>query len=101
MKRILLSLVFLIAASVVVMSPDGCSALFSCGCNRDAQCLNIWYEPQCHFPPLISPCAVPCRGPFLQPQAVPMQFCTACPSIALPYSGVTYGQNPYPIFRLR
>jgi len=101
MKRIAMSLVCLAMISAAVLCPGTCSALCSFGLNRDSECLNRFYEPQCHFPPLMNSCAVPCREPGLQPQAVPMVFDTACPSMKVPCNGVSYGNNPYPLFRVR
>jgi hypothetical protein len=69
------------------------------GCQRDAAMCSACVPPPCQFVPVMNPCAVPCRPPELQPQAVPCAFKTACPSIALPCYGVSYTDNPYPIFK--
>ena len=59
------------------------------------------YGPRCIFPPVDSPCAVPCRESLPQVQAVPCAFKTACPSKRLPCYGVSYYWNPYALFRVR
>jgi hypothetical protein len=71
------------------------------GIQRDWQCFNQFYEAPCHFPPADNPCAVECRPPGIQEQSVPCAFDTACPSGRFPCHGVSYGANPYPLFRVR
>jgi len=101
MKRTFLSLALIAIASALPFHVTDCPAMCSFCCDRDAACLNQYYEPPCEFPPALNPCAVPCRPPGLQPQSVPCAFKTACPSKRLPCYGVSYGAFPYPIFRLR
>ena len=101
MKRIFFALAFAAITSVLPFQAVDCAAMFSWGCYLDAACLNQFFCPPVEFPLALNPCAVPCRPPGLQPQAVPCAFKTACPSKRLPCHGVSYGAFPYPIFRLR
>ena len=101
MKRIHFFVALMVALSAVIMFSNQGVAMCSLGCPRDAVWLNQSYEAQCHFPPILNPCAVPCRPPLLQKQAVPCAYKTACPSITLPAYGVAYGENPYPLFGMR
>jgi hypothetical protein len=68
---------------------------------RDQACINQFYPAQCEFPPLLNPCAVPCRPPVPQMQAVPTAFDTACPSQRLSIGGMELSAMPYPLFRVR
>jgi|GEM_PF-598235 len=101
MKRPSILLTFSALAAALLLSPPDCPAMFSWFLDRDAECLNQYYKPPCQFPLALNPCAVPCRPPVLQPQAVPCAFKTACPADRLPCHGVSYGDNPYPLFHLR
>jgi hypothetical protein len=101
MKRLIFAILFSTLAVVVWVPMGNCFGAPACLCNRDAKCVNQAYDPPCHFPPADNPCAVPCRPPGFQPQAVPCAFDTACPSVRLPCHGVAYGRNPYPIFKFR
>jgi hypothetical protein len=79
----------------------GTGAIPTFGIQRDWQCFNQFYEAPCFFPPADNPCAVECRPPGIQEQSVPCAFDTACPAGRFPCHGVSYGANPYPIFRMR
>ncbi len=97
MRRIVGLALFIIALSC--FSSDVWAYRFTWGCPRDMGCALFCDPVPCEFPNVINPCAVPCRPPTLQPQALPCAFDTACPSLKLPCHGVSYGDNPYPIFR--
>ncbi len=102
MKRILLVLVLVAAVSFPCVLPGQSSAtVFTFGCPRDWECCMLFpcKEAPCMFPLALNPCAVPCPPPSYQPQAVPCAFVTACPSMSLPCHGVSYGMNPYPLFK--
>jgi hypothetical protein len=101
MKRIFLVLALLTVASTSAFAFSIAPAQFTFGLNRDAACLNQCVNAPCDFPPVLNPCAVPCRAPGIQGQAVPCAFDTACPSGQLPCHGVSYGAYPYPLFRVR
>jgi len=101
MKRILFCFTLIIVAAVAVFSSGDCNAMFAFGLHRDSACLLALSEAQCQFPPLLNTCQAPCRPPGLQIQTVPCAFQTACPSLILPAHGVSYGFNPYPMFRMR
>jgi hypothetical protein len=101
MKRILLVLILVILASTPVFSFSVLPGQFTFGLERDSACLNQCVNAPCIFPPVLNPCAVPCRPPGIQSQAVPCAFDTACPAGRLPCHGVSYGDNPYPLFRGR
>jgi hypothetical protein len=75
------------------------AAMFTFGLPRDWQWITRCCEAPCMFPLALNPCAVPCPPPTYQPQAVPCAFETACQSVSLPCHGVSYGMNPYPLFR--
>jgi hypothetical protein len=99
MKRVV-GIFAVIAVCTCVLLPAGqAGAMFSFGLPRDDACLDQFYPAPCVFPPVCSACAVPCRIPGIQCQAVPCAIVTACPSKRLPCHGVSYGANPYPIFR--
>jgi hypothetical protein len=100
MKRMVAIFLALMVGALVMQSIPA-EALFTFGCYRDAQCINQFYEAPCHFPRADNPCAVPCRPPGFQEQAVPCAFKTACPSLQLPCHGIEYGAFPFPIFRVR
>ncbi len=100
MKRMVVIILLLLVCSVALFSTTA-SAICTFGCYRDAKCINQFYEAPCHFPPADNPCAVPCRPPGFQEQAVLCAFKTACPSVQLPCHGVSYGAFPYPIFHVR
>ncbi|AFM25511.1 hypothetical protein Desti_2841 [Desulfomonile tiedjei DSM 6799] len=87
----------LIMVMVVAFAPIS-HAGFSFGLQRDSDCLTQCRQAPCIFPPVMNPCAVDCRIPGIQKQAVPCAFDTACPSVRLPCHGVDYGCNPYPLF---
>lgn len=105
MKRVRLLFAVLVTISIVPVGAQAWQILPSLKCcipsccNRDADCTDAMFPAPCVFPPVPSPCAVPCRPPGLQPQAVPCAFETACPSLPLPCHGVSYARNPYVIFR--
>ena len=101
MKRIFLVLVLMTVASTPAFAFSIAPAQFTFGLHRDAACLNQCVNAPCDFPPVLNPCAVPCRAPGIQGQAVPCAFDTACPAGRLPCHGVSYGANPYPLFRVR
>jgi hypothetical protein len=101
MKRLIFVLLLATLAALIWAPVGNCFAVPTFGCHRDSMCVNQFYEPPCDFPPVPNPCAVPCRPPAFQPQAVPCAFETACPSVQLPCYGVAYGRNPYPLFRFR
>jgi hypothetical protein len=100
-KGLLIFLAALIALAAAFPQTGEALTMFSFGCNRDAKCLNQFYDPPTCFAPALNPCAVPCRPPALQKQAVPCAYDTACPSGRLPCHGVSYGNNPYPLFYVR
>ncbi len=84
---------------VLLIGSTAAAQQFTWGCPRDwAGCGKGEFAP-CEFPPMLNPCAVPCRPPDIQKQAVPCAYKTACPSARLPCHGVSYAVNPYPIFR--
>jgi hypothetical protein len=99
MKRVFFALAVLAVSLSLLISfvSMASSGLFSNP--RDLARLDRRYPAPCIFPPIDSPLAVPCRPPGLQVQAVPCAFDTACPSVKLPCHGVSYGNNPYPLFR--
>jgi hypothetical protein len=100
MKRILLVLVLMVAlSSPVVSSSQSFAFAFTFGLPRDWECCTRCAEAPCLFPLALNPCAVLCPPPSYQPQAVPCAFATACPSVSLPCHGVSYGANPYPLFK--
>lgn len=99
MKRVVLISALIMFAAVVVISPEVWAWDFSHFGNRDTPRLDRKHPAPCIFPPIENPCAVHCRPPGLQPQAVPCAYRTACPSLQLPCHGISYGRNPYPIFR--
>jgi len=105
MKRMAVIIALVTVGLVVLSSTAGLAAMFTFGCYRDGQCINRLYDrfygAPCHFPPADNPCAVPCRPPGFQEQAVPCAFKTACPSEQLPCHGVEYGAFPYPLFRVK
>lgn len=96
MIRALVISVFLL----IFLAPSAGAIECTFGCPRDwwvfQQCKT---PPSCEFPPMFNPCAVPCRPPGIQKQAVPCAFKTACPAMVGPCYGVSYGDNPYPIFK--
>jgi hypothetical protein len=98
MRRIPIVALLLWAISAMFLAASECHAIFTFGCPRDAAVFASKSEAQCHFPPLLNPCAAPCRPPGLQAQAVPCPFRTSCPAIILPDYGISYGQYPYPLF---
>lgn len=100
MKRTFIVIILLAIASSSLMACDVWAyKKFSWGWHRDVAWLDAWFPPQCLFPPLHSPHAVPCRHPGIQKQTVPCAFKTACPSKRSPCHGIAYGLNPYPLFR--
>lgn len=99
MKRFVLSAIFCALCITAFLGSQSYALFPTFGCNRDAMCINQFFPPPCIFPPVDNPCAVPCRPPALQPQAVPCAYETACPSLRLPCHGVEFGRNPYPLFR--
>jgi hypothetical protein len=99
MKRILFVVVPLILATLAISTTPASAGKFSWGLHRDSACLSQRYAVPCIFPPVLNPCAVPCRPPEIQKQAVPCAFETACPSASLPCYGVSYGNFPYAIFK--
>ncbi len=101
MKRVFLALLLVTVASMPAFSFLIVPPAFTFGLDRDAACLNQCVNAPCYFPPVLNPCAVPCRPPGIQIQAVPCAFDTACPSVRLPCYGVSYGDNPYPLFLFR
>jgi hypothetical protein len=101
MKRTLLVFALMIAVSSGLMGSDESFAGFTFGLPRDWCCCNQCISAPCEFPMALNPCAVPCRPPEYQEQAVPCAVETACPSVQLPCHGVSYGNNPYPLFRVR
>jgi hypothetical protein len=100
MTRTAVLLVAVIALFVSASSPCAAQERFSFGLDRDSECLDRNYPSPCIFPGIDSPCAVPCRPDGLQCGSVPCAFETACPSQRLPCHGVSYGNNPFPLFRL-
>lgn len=101
MKRFVVLLISACAIWATLVPATECQSFFTFGCPRDGKMFTCRSEAQCHFPPLLNPCAAPCRPPGLQAQAVPCPFRTACPSLLLPDYGISYGQNPYPLFNFR
>ena len=99
MKRIVLVFTFLIIASATVLFTERSEAQYSLGLNRDTAILTMTQAPPSLFPIVANPFAAPCRPPGLRIPSVPSPYETACPSKALPYYGVRYGDNPYPLFR--
>jgi hypothetical protein len=99
MKRVALVFALVVIAAAVVLTP----AVRAWECpvfgERDTWRADRKHPAPCIFPSVENPCAVHCRPPGLQPQAVPCAYRTACPSLKLPCHGVSYGCNPYPIFR--
>ena len=101
MKRVLVILFLVVATSASVLCTDGAADTFTFGLPRDWACCNQCVEAPCMFPLALNPCAVPCRPPGYQEQALPCAFESACGAKRLPCHGVSYGNNPYPLFRGR
>jgi hypothetical protein len=99
MKRILFVVIPIMLVALAVSSTPSSAAKFTWGLERDSACLSQCSPAPCIFPPVLNPCAVPCRPPEIEEQAVPCPFVTACPSVKLPCYGVSYGDFPYPLFR--
>lgn len=100
MKRTLIIIILLVLASSVLITPDvWAKKKFSWGWHRDVDWLDAFFPAPCVFPAIYSPHAIPCRPPGIQGQAVPCAFQTACPSKRMPCHGISYGLNPYPLFR--
>ena len=100
MKRLCVIMILFLAVSTVFLATDAWAQKKFAWCwNRDVDWLDSFFQAQCLFPPIHSPCAVPCRRPGIQGQSVPCAFNTACPSRKLPCQGLSYGGNPYPLFR--
>lgn len=100
MNRILTALILTFVAVAMVVPSEGPARSFSWGLHRDSYCLDKCYQAPGIFPPAHSPCAVPCRPAWMVgQQMVPKAFDTACPSKKLPCYGMSYGQNPYPLFQ--
>ena len=99
MKKVLLVVTMAMIAFTAIQADDRCDAMFTFGMPRDWWVFNQFYEAPCSFPFALNPCAVCCRPPEWQKQAVPCAFETACPSVGMPCHGFTYGANPYPIFK--
>lgn len=93
---LIIMIVFTVMISAVA-SAGGRQVSF--GPYRDSPCVTQTLCPPKVFPAIKNPFAVPCRIPGLQMQSVPCQFQTACPSDELAHYGVTYGDNPYYLFR--
>jgi hypothetical protein len=92
----------IVLTAVCLAASAGCAAAGSLKtfiCGRDAVCVQASVEPPCEFPPVLNPCAVGCRPPVLQKPMTPCAFTTACPSITSPCYGVSYTDNPYPLFK--
>ncbi len=75
-------------------------SFFTFGLDRDLSWFNESFLPPIHFPSVANPYAVQCYPRGLQGQSTPVQFSTGCPSNRLPEYGVSYGNNPYPLFNI-
>lgn len=98
MKRVSVLLALFVVASAVSLSSESSAKPLAIG-HRDTAGLDRHYPAPCLFPPVANPCAAPCRPPGIQCQSVPCAVKTACPSSRLPCHGVSYGDNPYPLFQ--
>jgi hypothetical protein len=101
MTRLFVILFLVVASSASLFCSDGVGAVFTFGLQRDFACCNQCVEAPCMFPVALNPCAVPCRPPGYQEQALPCAYESACGAARLPCHGVSYGSNPYPLFRAR
>jgi hypothetical protein len=100
MKGRIVALALVIAASAVIATSSASAQMFTFGCQRDIACVNQHYEAPCQFPLAMNPCQVDCRPPIPHKPLVPCGIVTACPSGSLPCHGVSYGVNPYPLFKV-
>ncbi len=99
MKKVALALALVVAVSSIAVLSDARAAQFSFGLNRDAPFIIMNRTTPCVFPPVCSPKALPCRPPGVSVQKTTAAYQSACPSKKLPYYGVSYTDNPYPLFQ--
>lgn len=101
MKRQLVAFCVVILSALVLRCSELSAQMLTFGLQRDIQCVNQFYEAPSEFPFAINPCQVECRPPIPQKPVVPCSIVTGCPSGILPCHGVSYGMNPYPLFKVR
>jgi hypothetical protein len=100
MKRVCIIAMSVLALMAVGGGANALDKESTWGFPRDSPRFDRWYSPPCVFPAVPNPCAVPCRGPWIQAQAVPCGLDSACPALKLPCHGFAYGARPYPIFKM-